>query len=61
LVHVKPGRWNAVVLRQSVIAGRHVWKGQYQLGMYTFFSDQLVEIYRQRKWRGLEFTHLAEA
>jgi hypothetical protein len=61
LVSVNPGRWDAVVLRRSVVAGRHIWKGQYQLGMYTFFSDQLVEIYHKRKWRGLEFKHVAEA
>jgi len=61
LVGVNPGRWDTVVLRRSVIAGRHIWRGQYQLGMYTFFSDQLAEVYRKRKWRGVRLTHIAEA
>jgi hypothetical protein len=61
LVGVKPGRWDRVVLRRSMIAGRHVWRGQYQFGPEIFFSDELVAICRQRKWRGLGFTPIAEA
>ena len=61
LVFPKPGRWDLVVLRRSVIAGHHIWKGGNQLGLYTFFSNDLTEIYRERKWRGLQLTPVAEA
>jgi hypothetical protein len=60
LVFPLPGKKDRVVLRRDIVSGHHVWTGAWQLPDSMFFSDQLMRIVIERKWKGLEFVNLRE-
>ena len=49
-----------VVVRRSVVDGHHIWRGQWHLGTKLFFSDTLVQVAQERKWKGRMFRHVRE-
>ena len=53
-------REKGAVLRRSVTAGHHFWRGNIHLGGYTFFSDELAKAVVDRNWKGLECTNIRE-
>jgi hypothetical protein len=49
-----------LVLDRRLTAGRHVWRGDTQLSVYVFFSDDLMSAYKKVKMRGLRIKYCEE-
>ena len=60
IVSEKSAHRDKVVLRRSVVEGHHIWRGRWHLGNKLFFSDTLVQIAQERKWKGRNFRHVRE-
>lgn len=57
--HILMSNYNVVLLR-SVVAGHHVWVGDYHLPGELMFSDALVAAIEATRLRKLEIHYLAE-
>lgn len=60
IVSALPHNIPKTVLQRSVTEGHHIWKGYFQLGNDTFFSDTLTDAIHYYKWQGLELIPLRE-
>ncbi len=60
MVHKVPGHYSRIVLYKDVVAGHHLWRGQYQLPDDLFFSDFLVGALKKGNFQKLQLFNLRE-
>jgi hypothetical protein len=49
-----------LVMRKEIIAGRHLWRGDWDLHLHVFTSDDLANKLRKAKLSSLEYVHVEE-
>jgi hypothetical protein len=49
-----------LVMRKEIIAGRHLWRGDWDLQFYVFTSNDLANRLRKAKLSALEYLHIDE-
>lgn len=53
----RPG---SVTVRKSLVAGHHLWCGEYHAAGELFFSEELGGEFIRNKWKGIEFIKVNE-